>query len=210
VWISRSNTPASSNPPSPSSSVFDEPNPAKAHPLQPENRSLTNIPQLSMPQPIHPYPGHPGERSRSASRSPEVPASGAASSEKLSRLPNISDDAIKIRVQQTYKPRQSSHLRFSSGDVLGIDTIHDPENKDNLSWGKLLRCALFYRICNGCNTDQMPDANGVFANRQAANTAAAFSGFVRCRQHSELLCAATARSCLEFLLTIIPSTTNPS
>ena len=134
VWISRSNTPASSNPPSPATSATDDPSPEKAH--RNEIGSPKAVPTLVMPQPMHPYQGQPGNRSRSNSRSPEIQAAAGGSPDRLHNLPNTSEDSIKIRIRPTYQPRQSSHLRFSSGDTLDIGSPYDQGLKEQAAMGK--------------------------------------------------------------------------
>jgi len=134
VWISRSNTPASSNPPSPATSAIDDPSPDKAH--RNEIGSPKAIPTLVMPQPMHPYQGQPGGRSRSASRSPEILAAAVGSPDRFHHQPNTSEDSIKIRIRPTYQPRQSSHLRFSSGDALGIGSPYGEDLKGQAAMGK--------------------------------------------------------------------------
>lgn len=135
VWISRSNTPASSNPPSPAISAIDDPSSAKAH--QNENGPSKAVPTLLMPQPVHPYQGHPEARSRSNSRSPEIQAPAAGSPDRFHNLPNSSEDSIRIRIRPTYHPRQSSHLRFSSADPLDTGSPYDEDQKEQAALGKL-------------------------------------------------------------------------
>ena len=133
VWISRSNTPVSSNPASPTSSIVGDQSPVKGH--QHEDSTTKAIPTLEMPQPRYPYTGRPRPNSRSPSRSPEA-RSEAATFESASSLAGPAEDLIKVRVRPTYQPRHSSHLRFSSGDILGRGTAVDDGTEHEAAIGK--------------------------------------------------------------------------
>ncbi|KAL9120217.1 MAG: hypothetical protein Q9187_003231 [Circinaria calcarea] len=125
VWISRTNTPSSTRPGSPTASIPTEPNLAEAsHSYQPK-ASAKNI-DLAMPQPVCSYSGVSSNRSslRSASQDSFERATSAE------RLPgrNVSPPSETTpRIRPTYRPRQSSHLRFSSGDIIGDMTRTDEQ-----------------------------------------------------------------------------------
>lgn len=140
VWISRGNSPATSAPGSPTGSATPIASPATKG-KAPDR--LSNVPSLSMPEPIHPYPGSAGgNHSRLASRSPDAYSQleGSASDQKVlqramspgespsSRGTSPSQDMPPPRVRPSYKPRHSSHLRFSTGDALQ-ETMEQETNR---------------------------------------------------------------------------------
>lgn len=131
VWISRSNTPASSRHGSPASSVVGDRTPPEN---QEHEQSTKAIPTLAMPQPLLPYQGHPASNHIPPSRTPEP-----QNERSFSTIADngSSPDTIKIRIRPTYQPRHSSHLRFSSGDVHDSgpapDQIHEQEEGSALS-----------------------------------------------------------------------------
>ena len=124
VWISRSNTPVSSNQGSPVSSPIGDTSPTQS---EPHAQNKTTIPKLVIPQPMYPYPGRPRSISTSPSRSPNRQHEKGISADRFSSQGSVSPDAIKIRIRPSYQPRQSSHLRFSSGDIFDSITIPDEE-----------------------------------------------------------------------------------
>lgn len=140
VWISRSNTPASSNPPSPATLAIDDPIFSKAQ--RDENGLPMAVPILVMPQPMHAYQGHVGGSARSSSHSPENQAAAAGSPDRFNHLPNSSEDSIKIQIRPTYQPRHSSHLRFSSGDALDLGSPDVEDLAVQAAIGKHYPCAL--------------------------------------------------------------------
>ena len=142
VWISRSNTPASSNPASPGSSIIGDQSPAKV--LQHEDSTIKAIPTLEMPQPRYPHTGRPGPNSRSPSRSPEE-RSDPATSESASSLAVPPEDLVKIRIRPTYQPRHSSHLRFSSADALSRGTAIDNGKEHEAAIGKKRWLLIIFR-----------------------------------------------------------------
>ncbi|MCJ1418510.1 hypothetical protein MMC32_004858 [Xylographa parallela] len=124
VWISRSNTPVSSNQGSPVSFPIGDTSPTQS---EPHAQNKTTIPKLVIPQPMYPYPGRPRSISTSPSRSPNRQHEKGISADRFSSQGSVSPDAIKIRIRPSYQPRQSSHLRFSSGDIFDSITIPDEE-----------------------------------------------------------------------------------
>ncbi|MCJ1475955.1 hypothetical protein MMC13_004619 [Lambiella insularis] len=124
VWISRSNTPSSSRQGSPAPSVVGDRSPVGNPP--PHERSTKTQPTLAMPQAVLPFQSRPAGSN--------VPSPGTSESQKersLSTTANdgSSPDIIKIRIRPTYQPRQSSHLRFSSGDGYNNSVASDPDNE---------------------------------------------------------------------------------
>ena len=126
VWISRSNTPVSSNQGSPASSPVGDTSPTLS---ESHAQNMTTIPKLVMPQPMYPYLGRPGSSSTSPSRSPNKQHEKGISADRFSSQGSVSPDTIKIRIRPSYQPRQSSHLRFSSGDIFDSVTVPDEENQ---------------------------------------------------------------------------------
>ncbi|MCJ1385028.1 hypothetical protein MMC17_008146 [Xylographa soralifera] len=126
VWISRSNTPVSSNQGSPVSSPIGDTSPTQS---ESHAQNMTTIPKLVMPQPMYPYLGRPGSSSTSPSRSPTRQHEKGISADRFSSQGSVSPDTIKIRIRPSYQPRQSSHLRFSSGDIFDSVTVTDEENQ---------------------------------------------------------------------------------
>ncbi|MCJ1284757.1 hypothetical protein MMC26_004093 [Xylographa opegraphella] len=133
VWISRSNTPVSSNQGSPVSSPIGDTSPTQSEPYA---QNTTSIPKLVMPQPMSPYSGRPGSSSTSPSRSPNRQHEKSIAADRFSSLGGVSPDTIKIRIRPSYQPRQSSHLRFSSGDI--FDSLTVPDEKDHQQEGSAL------------------------------------------------------------------------
>ena len=124
VWISRSNTPAPSSP----RSLAGSPTPASpASQTAPEQMATDSIPPLAMPQPVY-ASARPGNQSRSPSRSPAPSHQRSTSAERPAARPHSPpSEFISVpRGRPTYQPRQSSHLRFSSGDMLGRNVRQDP------------------------------------------------------------------------------------
>ncbi|MCJ1400178.1 hypothetical protein MMC11_003382 [Xylographa trunciseda] len=126
VWISRSNTPVSSNQGSPVSSPLGDTSPTQS---EPHAQNMTTIPNLVMPQPMYPYLGRPGSSSTSPSRSPNRQYEKSMSADRFSSQGSVSPDTIKIRIRPSYQPRQSSHLRFSSGDIFDSVMVPDEETQ---------------------------------------------------------------------------------
>lgn len=123
VWISRSNTPAQSLPPTPAPaspasgpSIAPRPQLPKQEDSPDRSSSASNISRLDIPQPVY---GSPPVNLR-----PSGPSSATlnASYERLkaganSPIPPGSDLPDLARVQQirpTYQPRHSSQLRYSN------------------------------------------------------------------------------------------------
>ncbi|KAL8913191.1 MAG: hypothetical protein Q9171_001985 [Xanthocarpia ochracea] len=121
VWISRSNTPATSTPGSPALSALKE-TPAPVHPVPASDRTSTvsNMSRLEIPQPAH---GHsrtsPARSSNSSySRVSGNPFDRSISSERSpSRLSAYTDYSTQGVHRATYQPRRASHLRFSNSHV---------------------------------------------------------------------------------------------
>ena len=112
VWISRSTSPMTTPGGSPRSSTMNLASPAgKGHSRD------SSIPHLSMPEPAVPY-------SRASTRS-------ADSSPDRSRATSPGLESPS-KIRPTYKPRQSSHLRFSSGNVLDEMTAQDGKVQNHL------------------------------------------------------------------------------
>ena len=144
VWISRSNTPVSSNQGSPTSSPIGDTSPSQG---EAHAQNMTAIPKLFMPQPMYPYPGRPRSSSTSPSPSPNSKHEKGASANRFSSQGGISPDTIKIRIRPSYLPRHSSHLRFSSGDIFDSVTVPHEENEQQeesaiSSYGKIESRAL--------------------------------------------------------------------
>lgn len=132
MWISRSNTPAQSLPPTPApASPASGPSTApRPHPPKPEDSpdrssSASNISRLDIPQPVYGYP--------IVNLKPSGPSSATLNSsyERLkaganSPIPPGSDLPDLARVQQirpTYQPRHSSQLRYSNLYTYDNNTI---------------------------------------------------------------------------------------
>ena len=109
VWVSRSNTPRASYAGSATSSPGQRASSSSASPrLEAGDR---DIPYLAIPQALHsshPAPGH--EQRRSKSESPD---------RRMSDV-DIQGEAPRPGHghRQSYKPHQSSHLRYSSAELL--------------------------------------------------------------------------------------------
>lgn len=108
VWISGSNTPAST-PGSPNSAVM------KMQPTQRDQRSeasssISEMSRIDVPQPVHEYSGT--NHSAGPSHKLPTPLDRPISSERHHSKPPNSDHQKHGR--PTYQPRQSSHLRFSN------------------------------------------------------------------------------------------------
>ena len=136
VWISRGNTPV---PGSPVSLATRSP--------QKQQRSghgssalgsMSSIPDLSMPQPAQPIAKPASGRSTNASSRSASPdsrfersrgSSIASHSPRRGLSPQPGGDFVSHR-RQSYRPRQSSHLRYSNGGDLGSsesdDVVTDP------------------------------------------------------------------------------------
>ena len=142
VWISRSNTPVSSNPASPASSIFGGQSPVKGHPH--DDNTTKPIPTLEMPQPRYPHKGRPRPNPRSPSHSPDG-RSDTATFESASDLADPPEDLVKVRVRPTYRPRHSSHLRFSSGDVLNYGTAVGNGTEHETAIGKQSLLLMIFR-----------------------------------------------------------------
>ena len=140
VWISRNNSPAPSAPGSPTGSATPIASPTTKG--KAADRS-SNVPSLSMPEPIHPHAGAAGgSRSRLASPSPDVYSQydGSISDQRgqqralspggsnVSRGPLPNQEATP-RMRPSYKPRHSSHLRFSTGDALQGSMEHETNRR---------------------------------------------------------------------------------
>ena len=107
VWISRSNTPTPSSPVSPQ--ALAEPSSSLESP-RPDHSSTSSIPHLAIPQPIHGQQGM-----RTSSRSPDRLHDLESGSGGLP-FRDISPSEATSGKAQAYRPRQSSHLRFSSAN----------------------------------------------------------------------------------------------
>ena len=124
VWISRGNTPVPGSP----VSLATQPSPPKAQRKDwqsPTLSSTSSIPDLSMPQPAHPISKptsgrNTGASTRSNSPDSRLQRSRGSSIERLSPMRGLSPQPsgdFASHARQSYRPRQSSHLRYSSADV---------------------------------------------------------------------------------------------
>lgn len=125
MWISRTNTPSSTRPASPTASIPTEPNlPQASHPYQ--QKAGAKNPNLAMPKPVYPYSGVSSNRSSLRSGSQDS-FERATSAERLPSRNVSPPSEMAPRTRPTYRPRQSSHLRFSSGDIIGDMTRTDQQ-----------------------------------------------------------------------------------
>ncbi|KAL8938008.1 MAG: hypothetical protein Q9211_003409 [Gyalolechia sp. 1 TL-2023] len=110
VWISRSNTPANSNPNSvPGSPELSANNGNKA-------QTAPQFPRLEIPPPAvqgHPLPG-PRSTSSSYTRVSSNPFDRSIASERSPSSPGSAYAEYLPRGRPSYQPRRSSHLRFSN------------------------------------------------------------------------------------------------
>jgi len=154
VWVSRSNTPASSLAGSPKLRPKD---------LAKDRMSVTSdITRIEIPQPIHRY----SETDR-PSNSPYMSHEGAGPSRRKHNPPPTSDHQPRGRV--SYEPRRSSQLRFSSysssEDAEALATVGDrsvvsdkdgkrPGGKDDLPLSTMRDADIASK-----DTDQRPHPN---------------------------------------------------
>ncbi|KAL8948142.1 MAG: hypothetical protein Q9222_005641 [Ikaeria aurantiellina] len=118
VWISRSNTPASSVPASPALSANKE---STAPPLVIPDRTSTasNMSRLEIPQPAH---GHIRPNSGRSPNSNHSRVSGnpferpLSSEQSASRASSLYSEHTP-RGRPTYQPRRASHLRYSNSHM---------------------------------------------------------------------------------------------
>jgi hypothetical protein len=111
VWISRNNSPAPSTLASPLPSPSAPPSKGKT------TVRSSEIPSLTMPEPVHPYP-----ESRSAASSTGS-FERAVEAERLASGSNSPEPTAEARTPRpSYKPRQPSALRFSTADDLEIES----------------------------------------------------------------------------------------
>ena len=123
VWISRSNTPVPSAPPSPapasplsSPSIVPRPHPhLKDSPDR--SSSASNISRLDIPQPVHGYPGVNLRHSGPSSSSLNTP------SERLKPASDLPDLTRVQPTRPTYQPRHSSQLRYSNSHDYDDDDV---------------------------------------------------------------------------------------
>ncbi|KAL8935502.1 MAG: hypothetical protein Q9216_005393 [Gyalolechia sp. 2 TL-2023] len=127
VWISRSNTPANSNPNSTPGSPELSANRASAPqfaaqtaPSSDRASTVSNTSRLEIPQATHGHP-RPDPRLTSAShtRVTSNPFDRSNSSERLPSRPGSSFAEYMPRGRPSYQPRRSSHLRFSNSHPPG-------------------------------------------------------------------------------------------
>ena len=164
VWISRGNTPL---PGSPVSLATRSP------PKQQRNRhgssalgSMSSIPDLSMPQPAQPIAKPLSGRSTNASSRSVSPdsrfersrgSSIASHSPRRGLSPQPSGDFASHR-RQSYRPRQSSHLRYSNAGELASseddDIVTDPNRppqhnlRSKCAWVYRNRCSPINRLAD--------------------------------------------------------------
>ena len=108
VWISGSNTPAST-PGSPNSAVMKS-QPTHRDQSSEESSSTSEMSRIDVPQPVHEYSGI--NHSAGPSHKLPAPLDRPMSSERHHSKPPSSDH--QNRGRPTYQPRHSSHLRFSN------------------------------------------------------------------------------------------------
>lgn len=120
VWISRSNTPANSNPnsnpASPDLSANNESAAQTAPHSSPFDRTsaVSNVSRLEIPQPAHGYSRPNARSTNSYTRVSGNPFDRPASSDRSSSSPGSPYTEYTPRGRTSYQPRRSSHLRFSN------------------------------------------------------------------------------------------------
>ncbi|KAL9038025.1 MAG: hypothetical protein Q9180_003384 [Flavoplaca navasiana] len=121
VWISRSNTPANSNPGSPAlPATKDLTTPVHPGPASDRSSTVSNMSRLEIPQAAH---GHPRPSPARSSNSSYTRVSGnpfdrsISSDRSPSRLSAYADYTANAAHRPTYQPRRASHLRYSNSNT---------------------------------------------------------------------------------------------
>lgn len=149
VWISRSNTPSGSRQASPQSSVAGESALAKDCGSS-ELLPIHDTSLLAVSAPPHPNSDPIAVSGSNSNPYLEQPTSSDAPPDSASAF---ATDAMNVRNRPTYRPRQSSHLRFSSADVLGNDVFENGAREQRLKIARQSggNMAYTYRLLNECN-----------------------------------------------------------
>ena len=129
VWISRGNTPVSGSPVSMATRTSPPKSQRRDRQQSSTLGSTSSIPDLAMPQPAYPIAKPISGRStnassRSASPNSRLERSRGPSPERHSPMRGLSPQLggeFASHARQSYRPRQSSHLRYSSADVPGSE-----------------------------------------------------------------------------------------
>ena len=105
VWISRANSPNNSSPGTPVSRALD----------QSSQKGKSSIPTIVMPKAAHPYSSQASDTYSRSETSSTVANDDRYGEAEQSSSHNVSPEGSHRRSHQSYKPRHSSQLRFSSG-----------------------------------------------------------------------------------------------